>query len=233
MNPTEEEDYHYRFKVVVLGDTKSGKTTFLDSNFIQKYNLILIFIALTESNGKVLNLEASEEISERITIQAFNHMIFRVTYWELPGKERHLQFLKNYCLGAAVAIVLFDTTKASSLEKAENILKSIENCEIPIKYLICNKVDLLNSKKNISNPVSQQDANTVAKNYNCDYFNCNATGVDYVGQIYNSMTENIIKLIGNNLELRNLIGKNISVGKKLFNHPNFLQSLKDSQYFKD
>ena len=33
MNPTEEEDYHYRFKVVVLGDTKSGKTTFLDSNY--------------------------------------------------------------------------------------------------------------------------------------------------------------------------------------------------------
>ena len=31
MNPTEEEDYHYRVKVVVLGETKSGKTTFLDS----------------------------------------------------------------------------------------------------------------------------------------------------------------------------------------------------------
>ena len=195
--------------------------------------MFFFIIALTESNGKVLNLEASEEISERITIQAFNHMIFRVTYWELPGKERHLQFLKNYCLGAAVAIVLFDTTKTSSLEKAENILKNIENCEIPIKYLVCNKIDLLNSKKNITNPVSQQDANTIAKNYNCEFFNCNATGVEPVSQIYNSMTENIIKLIGNNLELRNLIGKNISVGKQLFNHPNFLQSLKDSQYFKD
>ena len=209
------------------------KQPFLIVTILSIYYLIFNSIALTESNGKVLNLEASEEISERITIQAFNHMIFRVTYWELPGKERHLQFLKNYCLGAAVAIVLFDTTKTSSLEKAENILKSIENCEIPIKYLICNKLDLLNTKKNITNPVSQQDANTVAKNYNCEFFNCNATGVDYVGQIYNSMTENIIKLIGNNLELRNLIGKNISVGKKLFNHPNFLQSLKDSQYFKD
>ena len=41
MNPTEEEDYHYRFKVEVLGDTKSGKTTFLDSNYIQKYNFII------------------------------------------------------------------------------------------------------------------------------------------------------------------------------------------------
>ena len=89
-------------------------------------------------------------------------MIFRVTYWELPGKERHLQFLKNYCLGAAVAIVPLDTTKTSSLEKAENILKFIENCDIPIKYLISNKMDLLTTKKNITNPVAQQDAK-----YNC------------------------------------------------------------------
>ena len=27
----DQEDYHYRLKIVVLGDTKSGKTTFLDS----------------------------------------------------------------------------------------------------------------------------------------------------------------------------------------------------------
>lgn len=28
---TDPEDYHYRFKIVVLGDVKSGKTVFLDS----------------------------------------------------------------------------------------------------------------------------------------------------------------------------------------------------------
>lgn len=44
---------------------------------------------------------------------------------------------------------------------------------------------------------------------------------------------NIYQLIGGNLDLRNIIGKNISVGKKLFTHPNFIQSLKDAQYFKD
>ncbi len=31
MNSIDQEDYHYRFKVVILGDTKSGKTVFLDS----------------------------------------------------------------------------------------------------------------------------------------------------------------------------------------------------------
>lgn len=99
-------------------------------------------------------------------------MIFKITYWELPGKERHLNFLLNYCLGAAVAIILFDTTKQSSLAKAEKILKAIENCDIPFKYLVCNKMDVLNTKKNITQPVVQQTAQTLAKQYKCEYYNC-------------------------------------------------------------
>ena len=136
-------------------------------------------------------------------------------------------------LGAAVAIILFDTTKNHTLEKAEKILKSIESCDIPIKLLICNKMDLLSSKKNITSPVVQQDAETLAENYKCTYFNCNSTAGNFVNPIYENMMDNVYKLIGNNLELRNLIGKNISVGKKLFSHPLFLQSLKEAQYFKD
>ena len=190
-------------------------------------------IALTENNGKVISFESSEEISERISIQVHQHLLFKITYWELPGKERHLNFLNNYCLGAAVAIILFDTTKSSSLERAEKILKSIENCDIPIKFLVCNKMDLLNTKQNIISPVVQQDAETIAKNHGCEYVNCNSTTSKFVNSIFTSVLDNIYKLIGSNLELRNLIGKNISVGKKLFSHPNFLQSLKDAQYFKD
>ena len=188
---------------------------------------------MTENNGKVISLESSEEISERISIQVHQHLLFKITYWELPGKERHLNFLNNYCLGAAVAIILFDTTKSSSLERAEKILKSIENCDIPIKFLVCNKMDLLNTKQNIISPVVQQDAETIAKNHGCEYANCNSTSSKFVNSIFTSVLDNIYKLIGSNLELRNLIGKNISVGKKLFSHPNFLQSLKDAQYFKD
>lgn len=188
---------------------------------------------MTENNGKVINLESSEEISERIVIQAIKHFICKINFWELPGKERHLQFLKNYCVGALCVIILFDATKASSLEKAEKILKSIENCDIPLKMLICNKMDLLSTKKNIVNPVAQQDAITLAKNYECEYFTCNSMSYNFVQPIFEGFSNNLLKLIGDNLEIRDLIGKNISVGKKLFTHPNFLQSLKDNQYFKE
>jgi small GTP-binding protein len=132
-SPTDQEDYHYRFKVIVLGDTKAGKTTFLDSIIINK-------LALTQSNGKVIESESSEEISERIALQINDNILFKISYWEVPGKERHLKFLNHYCMGAAVAIVLFDTTKNNSLEKAEKILQAIEVCDIPFKYLVANKV---------------------------------------------------------------------------------------------
>lgn len=54
MYVSDQEDYHYRFKVAILGDTKSGKTTFLDSTnshykFKQSRKAILKF-----SNLKVL-----------------------------------------------------------------------------------------------------------------------------------------------------------------------------------
>jgi signal recognition particle receptor subunit beta len=138
MNSSDQEDYHYRFKVVILGDVKSGKTTFVDSN--KTYNKINLKIALTQNNGKVIEVEASEEITERISLVMNEHFLFKVTYWEIPGKDRHLKFIQNYAMGAAMAIVLFDTTKNSSLEKAEKIFQAIETCEIPFKYLIGNKV---------------------------------------------------------------------------------------------
>lgn len=95
---------------------------------------------MTQSNGKVIEIETSDEISERISLHMNEQMLFKVTYWEIPGKERHLSFINNYCMGATVAIVLFDCSKKSSLEKAEKILQSLEICEIPFKILIGNKV---------------------------------------------------------------------------------------------
>lgn len=125
---------------------------------------------MTQNNGKVIEIESSEEISERISLVVNEHLLYKITYWEVPGRDRHLKFISNYCMGAAVAIVLFDTTKNSTLEKAEKILQSIEVCEIPIKILLGNKIDLLNLKKNIPNPVLQSDAEILAKNYNAEYF---------------------------------------------------------------
>ena len=100
----------------------------------------------------MIELESSEEISERVSLHINEHLLFKINYWEIPCKDRHLKFLSNYCLGSTVVIVLFDTTKNSSLEKAEKIFQSIASCDVPFKILIGNKVNhpinILNKFKN-------------------------------------------------------------------------------------
>ncbi len=96
---------------------------------------------MTQSNGKVLEIETSEEISERISLVVKNHLLYKIDYLELAGRERNLNSMHHYCMDAAVAIVLFDSTKNSSFEKAGKILEKIAECDINFKYLIGNKVN--------------------------------------------------------------------------------------------
>jgi len=144
-----------------------------------------------------------------------------------------LKFINHYCLGAAVAIIIFDTTKYSSFEKAEKLLQTIEPLDIPFKILVGNKIDLLNIKKNNPNPVLQKDAEILAKNYNAEYFPCNSTQDVAVNPIFGALMDSIITFIGKNMELQNLIGKNISVGKRIFTHPVFFNNLKENCLFKN
>ncbi len=99
------------------------------------------YLAMTQQNGKVIELETSEELSERVSLYVSDSLLYKITYWEIPGKERHLKFINHYCLGATAALVLYDSTKHSSFEKAEKIFQCLESCEIPYKFLIGNKVD--------------------------------------------------------------------------------------------
>jgi signal recognition particle receptor subunit beta len=95
---------------------------------------------MTQNNGKVIEIESSEEISERTSLQTSDHLLFRTTFWEIPGRDRNIKFIHNYAMGAAVAIVLFDTTKVTSFERAQKILENIDMCDIPFKILVANKV---------------------------------------------------------------------------------------------
>ena len=47
----EQEDYHFKFKIVILGEEGTGKTTFLDCNVDWVWNAI----ALTANFGKVMD----------------------------------------------------------------------------------------------------------------------------------------------------------------------------------
>jgi hypothetical protein len=45
--------------------------------------------------------------------------------------------------------------------------------------------------------------------------------------------DTIHSTIGENMDMQNLISKNLTVGNKTFEHPTFMRTLQDHSYFKN
>jgi len=55
----EQEDYHFKLKVSVLGDKSVGKTAIIDGK--------LSNIAIINNNGKLIESEESDELSIKVS----------------------------------------------------------------------------------------------------------------------------------------------------------------------
>ena len=86
-----------------------------------------------------------------------DNTLYKINYWELPGHHKSSGYFFRYCLGSTAAIYLFDSkfefflensyflfkvSKRSSFEKIEAWINENEKCDIPIKLLVGNKVNL-------------------------------------------------------------------------------------------
>ena len=158
--------------------------------------------------------------------------MFNLNYFEIPGKDRNIPYVINYAIGSTVSIVLFDYNKVTSFQKAEKIFEQIAPSKIPINILIANKVDTVNKAKG-GEFVSDTDINNLIYKYKLKFFKINSNKENDVLPILNEYLLDVKKYIGNNMELQNLIGKNLGVGKRIFNHPDFLKNLQDNSYFKN
>jgi signal recognition particle receptor subunit beta len=243
-----QEDYHYKLKISILGDSKAGKSTFLESkkNIFKlkkikqnsnKINILIILTykinkkALTQNNGKIIDMESSEELSQRNVLLMNHQLMYNINYFEIPGKDRNIPYVINYAIGSTVCIVLFDYNKTSSFKKAEKIFEMIAPSKTPINILIANKSDTVNKAK--GEYVSDIDINNLIYKYKLKFFKTNSNKENDVLPILNEILNDVKNYIGNNMELQNLIGKNVGVGKRIFNHPDFLKNLQDNSYFKN
>jgi len=58
----EQEDYHFKFKVSIVGEEGVGKTTFLDCSLL--YNQL----ALTSTFGKVIDSSSIPDLYLKVTL---------------------------------------------------------------------------------------------------------------------------------------------------------------------
>lgn len=136
-SPNELEDFHFRFKVSIVGDSGVGKTAFLD--------------AISSTLGTVVENEESTELHIKTTFYIDDAYQYKIVYFDIPGKERHHKYVHKYVLGSTCCLYLFNIAKRRTFEQVEQWIQETDQCQTPIRMLIGNMVDLTTNPKTAKN----------------------------------------------------------------------------------
>ena len=158
----------------------------------------------------------------------------------MPRKERHHKYVHKYVNGSTAIIYLFDVTKRPTFERIEQWITECERaCEIPIKILVGNKIDIVQSQGNkggqgmgqnkkavqVTNPVTKVEAINLARKYGMEYFETCSIGEASIVQVFDHLFNSLLALIPNPPDPEQLLGKNVVLGQRVLNDVKFKLSL--------
>ena len=204
----EIDDYHFRFKISLVGDSGVGKTSFLD--------------AISQTLGTVVENEESTELHIKTTYYIDDAYQYKIVYFDMPGRERHHKYIHKYVNGSTACLFMFNITKRSSFEKVEQWINECDRCEVPIKILVGNMIDLAsgpNAQKNKSgaaggsnSPVTKVEAIALARKYGMEYFETCSIGEASIVQVFDHLFNSLLALVPNPPDPSLLLGKNVVLG---------------------
>ncbi|KAF7285326.1 hypothetical protein GWI33_011119 [Rhynchophorus ferrugineus] len=163
------------FKVIVIGDSNSGKTT-LTYRFCER-----AFIDLTETTiGVDIRTRTLEVDGENVTLE----------FWDTAGQERFREsMLKSYYRNAHAVVFVYDVSEPTTFHSLRKWIEESENnflTEVP-KIIIGNKCD-----KGIVVP--RRDAQVLADSFNIPLFETSAkddSGCDNVDGIFFTLAQKL------------------------------------------
>ena len=168
--------YTSTFKIVIFGDSQTGKTTlthrFLTNLFKQDITMTL---------GVDFHLKALEVDGEMVKLQI----------WDFAGEERFRFLFPSYIRGASGAIFMYDITNYGSLAHADDWFEIVENeigSKLPIVF-VGGKTDLTHLKE-----VSTKKAMDLAITKGADGFiECSSKTGENIHKIFSLLTKLILK----------------------------------------
>jgi Ras-related protein Rab-11A len=134
-------------KVVLLGETATGKSNLINVFLGNKFNPISI---------PTLNPDSSEK---KINIYETNYII---NIWDTIGQEKYRAMTKLFLKGANIVIFVYDITKKSSFIELNYWVKIVEEelGDDPILGVCANKIDLF-SMEEVNAKEGQEFANKI------------------------------------------------------------------------
>ena len=166
----------YTFKVVIFGDSQTGKTT-LTHRFLT--NLF---------KGDIQMTIGVDFLLKSIDVDNYN---VKLQIWDFAGEERFRFLFPSYIKGANGAIFMYDITNYGSLAHVEDWFE-IVNKEIDYDFPIIfvgGKTDLIHLKE-----VSTRKAMDIAGSKGADGFiECSSRTGENIPKIFNLLTKLILR----------------------------------------
>ncbi|MHA1671380.1 MAG: GTP-binding protein [Promethearchaeota archaeon] len=165
----------YNFKIVVVGDGGTGKSTMIQRLITGKYieQKITIGTDLASWNIEKNNLEIKLQI------------------WDFAGEKRFRFFLPNYSRGAYGCLLCYDITRYTSFQNLQEWYDIVQdNASNPVFMLVGGKVDLADAKRT----VTQEEAEKFQRDHNIpNYFETSSKSGHNNKEIFDTITNLILK----------------------------------------
>ena len=148
--------YDSLFKLVLVGDVKTGK-----SAFIQRL--------VTETPSQIYHPTIGVDFRTTVISHCFRNIKLQI--WDTSGQERFRDITKSYFRGADAVIFIFDLTDRESFNNIDmwcEIFKETRGTEFNA-LILGNKNDLVNERQ-----VTSEEAKDLARRRGMDYLEVSA-----------------------------------------------------------
>ena len=153
-----DETYKYSFKIILLGDSGVGKSSFC-SLFFNNY--------FPADHSSTIGVEFGSKI---IKLQDGNNV--KMMLWDTAGQERFRSITKSYYIDIVGAFLIFDLTNIDSFLNLNYWIEQINskiNNKCGVIYILGNKTDSL-KKRQVHNEEIIEYINNIKTNCIIKYF---------------------------------------------------------------
>lgn len=177
MASPKDDNYHYLFKVVLIGDSGVGK-----SNLLSRFT------------RNEFNLESKSTIGVEFATKSIKTegKIIKAQIWDTAGQERYRAITSAYYRGAVGALLVYDISKLNTFENVARWLKELRdhaNANIVI-MLVGNKSDLRHVRA-----VSAEDAIAFAEEHKLGFMETSALDSTHVEEAFTKILTEIYHLM--------------------------------------
>ncbi|CAD8092553.1 unnamed protein product [Paramecium sonneborni] len=178
MSRSNDEDYDYLFKIVLIGDSGVGKTNILKRFINNEFQL---------ESKPTIGVEFATK-----TIQSSGKAV-KCQIWDTAGQERYRAITHAYYRGAVGAFICYDVTREATFKNTEKWLTELKDHADGniVIIMIGNKIDAVDQRI-----VRTDEASNYCEQQQIGFIETSALDGTNIDVAFNKIVANIFNTIG-------------------------------------